>query len=334
MEPIRLLKPPEYTAEEREALIDFVLALRKSQIRDLLKQMDLPVSGTKPDQRSRLQDALKGRQVTYERLVEFLDSVAPWGKQHVILYRGPRGDLKAWKDPNHVLALLKRHRLGKLFNAQLPLVLPDKLTLSSVTHADGKLRVAAVQMREYAERTPEHDEEKETDDGERVSLRAYVHHLTRTLAVFEWDLNANVAMLQITQLQRDGDYEVVAGEFFGLINSWLDIKQFGTVDLRPVIRKLHEIEGNGQAEARSHGIHYRSLRGRRVSAHSPSPRDSVLGEAFIDNAMDNVRKNGVGHLGNIYWLPGMKPGPCRLSGPFPPCFSDSFPPCLPGGVTG
>jgi hypothetical protein len=309
MEPIRLLKPPEYTAEEREALIDFVLALRKSQIRDLLKQIDLPVTGTKPDLRSRLQDALKGRHVTYERLVGFLDSVAPWGKQHVILYRGPRGDLKAWKDPNHVLALLKKHRLGKLFNAQLPLVLPDKLTLSSVTHSDGKLRVAAVQMREYAERTPEHDEEKETDDGERVSLRAYVHHLTRTLAVFEWDLNANVAMLQITQLQRDGDYEVVAGEFFGLISSWLDIKQFGEVDLRPVIRKLHEIEGNGQAEARSHGIHYRSLRGRRVSAHSPTPRDSVLGEAFIDNAMDNVRKNGVGHLGNFYWLPGMKPGP-------------------------
>jgi hypothetical protein len=309
MEPIRLLKPPEYTSEEREALIDFVLALRKSQIRDFLKLVNLPVSGTKPELRERLQEALKGGGLSYERLVDFLDSVVPWGKQHVFLYNGPRGDLKTWKDPNHVLALLKRHRLGKLFNARLPLVLPDKLALSSVTHSDGKLRVTAVQMREYAERTPEHDEEKETQDGEKLTLKAYVHHLTRTLAVFEWDLNANVAMLQITQLQRDGDYEVVAGEFFELISSWLDIKQFGILDLRPVIRRLHEIEGNGQAEARSHGIHYRSLRGRRISAHSPTPRDSVLGEAFIDNAMDNVRKNGVGHLGNFYWLPGMKPGP-------------------------
>jgi hypothetical protein len=25
--------------------------------------------------------------------------------------------------------------------------------------------------------------------------------------------------------------------------------------------------------------------------------------------MDGVRKNGVGHLGNFYWLSGVKPGP-------------------------
>ena len=35
----------------------------------------------------------------------------------------------------------------------------------------------------------------------------------------------------------------------------------------------------------------------------------MLGETFIDDAMDSVRKNGVGHLGNFYWLAGVKPGP-------------------------
>ena len=176
-------------------------------------------------------------------------------------------------------------------------------------HADGRLRVTAVEKREYSERTPEHDEEKETKSGERITLKAYMHHLTRTLATFEWDLNANVAMLQITQLQMEGNYEEVAKQFYQLVRPWLDFKQFGPVDLRPVIRKLHEIEGMGQAEARSHGIHYRSPRGRRISAHSPTPRDSVLGETFINDAMDSVRKNGVGHLGNFYWLAGVKPGP-------------------------
>ena len=78
---------------------------------------------------------------------------------------------------------------------------------TSVTHANGRLRITAVEKREYAERTPEHDQEKETRSGERITLRAYMYHLTRTLVAFEWDLNANVAMLQITQLQEDGDYE-------------------------------------------------------------------------------------------------------------------------------
>jgi hypothetical protein len=309
MEPIKLLQPPEYTMDEREALVDFVLALRKSNIQDFLKQAEMPRSGTKPDLRSRVEEALEEGRLSYERLVDFLDSVAPWGKQHVFLYQGPRGDLRAWKDPEHLLLLLKQHRLGKFFNARLPLILPDTLMLSSVTHYDGRLCVSAVQKREYTERAPEHDDEKETEDGEKIILRAYVHHLTRTLAVFEWDLNANVAMLQITQLQREGDYEEVAKEFFQLVSPWLDINQFGVVDLRPVIRKLHELEGNGHAEARSHGIHYRSLRGRQVSAQSPSPRDSVLGEPFIDNAMASVRNNGVGHLGNFYWLAGINSGP-------------------------
>jgi hypothetical protein len=305
----RLLSPPEYSAEEQQALIDFVLALRKTHVQDFLKKAELPRSGTKEDLRERLQEALDGGDLTYERLVAFLDSLAPWGKQHVFLYRGPLGDVQAWKDPDHVQGLLKGHRLGRLFNATLPLILPEKLTLSSVTHANGMLRVTAVQKREYTERAEEHDEEKESENGEKITLKAYVHHLTRTLTAFEWDLNANVAVLQMTQLQEDGDYERLAEQFTRLISPWLDIKQFTHLDLRPVIHRLHEIEKNGQAEARSHGIDYRSLQGRRVSARSPSPRASVLGEQFIDDAMESVRKNGVGHLGNFYWLSGVKPGP-------------------------
>jgi hypothetical protein len=308
MASIKLLGPPDYSAKEQQALIDFVLALRKSHVQDFLKQVELPKSGTKQDLRERVQEALDGGDLTYERLVDFLDSVAPWGKQHVFLYQGPRGDVQEWKDPDHTQRLLKQHRLGKLFNARLPLILPEKLTLSSVTHAEGRLRVTAIEKRDYTERTPEYDEEKEAESGERITLKAYTHHVTRTLAAFEWDLNANVALLQITQLQEEGDYEKLAEQFCQFVKPWLDIKQFGPVDLRPVIRRLHEIEKNGQAEARSHGIDYRSLQGRRISARSPSPQASVLGEQFLDDAMDSVRKNSVGHLGNFYWLTGKKPG--------------------------
>jgi len=308
MTSIKLLDRPDYTAEERQALIDFVLSLRKSHIQDFLKRVELPKSGTKPDLRERLQDALDEGHLTYEQLVDFLDSVAPWGKQHVFLFTGPRGDLKSWKDPDQVLQRLKQHRLGNLFNARLPLILPDKLTLSSITHVDGRLRVTGVQRRDYAERTPERDEQKEIETGERIILKAYMHHLSRAVIAFDWDLAANTALLQITQLHSDTLYEEVAVEFSSLVSSWLDIQLFGAVDIRRAIRRLHELEGNGKAETRSHGIHYRTMLGRRLSAHSPSPRDSVLGEPDIDQAIDKVGKNGVGHLGNFYWLAGNKPG--------------------------
>lgn len=314
MTSIKLLQAPEYTEEECQAVIDFVLALKKTYIRDFLRQVELPRSGTKPDLRERLQEALDQGDLTYEQLVDFLDSVAPWGKQHVLLYTGPRGDLRSWREPRRVSERLKEHRLGKLLNARIPLILPDKLTLSSITHADGVLRITAIQKREYTERAPEYDGSRQTENGEKVTLRAYVHHMSRTIVAFEWNLDTNTAMLQITQLDRDALYEEVAREFCELIAKWLDIaRMFGLVDVRRAIRRLHEIERGGQPEARSHGIHYRTLRGRRLSAHSPSPRDSVLGEPMIDDAMDTVGKNGVGHLGNFYWLNGRKPGP--LSNP-------------------
>ncbi len=310
MGPLELLTPPQYAEGERRALIDFVLALRKAHIRDFFYQIELPTSGTKPDLRERLQGALDEGHITYGQVVNFLDSVAPWGKQHVFLYRGPQSDVQSWKDPKHVRQTLKSHRLGRFFNARLPLILPDRLTLSSITHSDGRLRVTAIQKRDYTERAPEHDAEKETEDGAAVILKAYMHHLSRTLVAFEWDMNANTAMLQITQLHNDTLYEEVAKEFSGLVSGWLDIESsFGRLDIRQAIKKLHGLEKAGKAEARSHGIHYRTLRGRRLSAQSPSPRDSVLGESVIDTAMDSISRNGIGHLGNFYWLPEVQPGP-------------------------
>ena len=310
MESTTLLQPPEYTEEEQGALLDFVLALKKPQIQDFLKGVELPKSGTKPALRERLQGALDAGDATYEQVVDFLDSVAPWGKQHVFLYTGPRGDMGLWKDPDHVLKHLKASRVERFFNARLPLILPEELTLSSIAHTRKILRATAVQKREYTERRPEHDDEKEGENDEIITLKAYAHYSSRTLVAFEWDLDANTAMLQITQLHRDALYEEVAKEFLGLVSGWLDIENmFGLLDIRKVIRSLHELERNGHPEARSHRMEYRTLRGRRLSANSPSPQDSVLGEAEIDNPMDSMRKKGVPHLGNFYWLAGTNTGP-------------------------
>jgi hypothetical protein len=58
MASIKLLDPPNYSGDERHALIDFVLALKKSHIQDFLKQVELARSGTKQDLRERFQEAI------------------------------------------------------------------------------------------------------------------------------------------------------------------------------------------------------------------------------------------------------------------------------------
>jgi hypothetical protein len=306
---IKMLQPPEFTDDEQAQLVTDLLALKKAQIGDFLVRVGLPKSGTKEQIRSRVEDALGDSTISLARLVQFLDEVIPWGKQHVLLYKGPRTSIANWKKTDCVAELLKRHRLGKYLNASLPLALPEKMTVSSIYHDAGRLRITAIKKREWWERDPDYDETKVTAEGDDVQLRAFVHRVTRGLVAFEWDLNGNIAMLQISQLPTGFRYENVAQEFFDLIAAWLDINRFSTVDLRPAIKKLHELEETGNGETRSHGINYRTLQGRRFEGKSASPADPLLGETVIDAALGAVRNAGVGHLGNFYWLPSAATNP-------------------------
>lgn len=87
-----------------------------------------------------------------------------------------------------------------------------------------------------------------SDDGDDVELRAFVHRVTRSLVAFEWDLVANVAFLQISQLPTGFDYADVADEFFEPLQPWLDRSKFTLVDLRQPIKALHELEESGPAK--------------------------------------------------------------------------------------
>lgn len=300
---VRILKAPGLTDEERAQLIADLLVLKKPQIQEFLEQRGVPKSGTKAEIRERIEEAIARGELAPSSIVQFLDEVTPWGKQHVYLYDGPANSIAEWRDRDWVQSHLKRHRLGKYLNASLPLALPEKMKLSSILHTVGRVRITAVKKRVWPERQPALDESKWGDGGESVELRAFVHRVTRSVVTFEWDLRANTAFLQISQLPGSVRYEDVAAEFFAMIKDWLDGSRFSIVDLRPRIQRLHEIEERGGGETRSHSINYRTLEGRRLEGTSASPGDPLLGEPLIDAALAAVRRSGVGHLGNFYWLP-------------------------------
>lgn len=310
---IKTLDAPEFTDEELAQLVTDLMVLKKPQIQVFLERVELHKSGTKAEIRDRIEAAMRNADLTPDRIVQFLDEVTPWGKQHVFLYKGPRASNSNWKKTEWVESLLKRHRLGKYLNASLPLALPEKMKVSSILHKGGTLRITAIKKREWSERNPAYDESTVTGDGDAIELRAFVHRVMRCLVAFEWNLTTNTAFLQISQLPTGVRYEEVAEEFFNLVGSWLDISQFSIIDLRASIQALHEREENGTAETRSHGINYRTLQGRRLEGRSASPADSLLGEPVIDVALAAVRNSGVAQLGNFYWLsngtttPGVNP---------------------------
>ena len=152
----------------------------------------------------------------------------------------------------------------------------------------------------------EYDKEDKTTDGEKIELRAYIPMVARGVTIFTWDLVANTAMLQVSQLESGSEYEEKEKKFAGLINSFLDITRFEKIDIKPAIKKLNVLEEKGKPEARSHGIGYRSPGGMKCAFQSPTYRDSILGESGLSRALCEIREKTIGHIGNFYWLDAAK----------------------------
>lgn len=292
------------STNEQEIVLDYVMSFRSVQIREFLEQHQLPKSGTKADLRERITRALTDEALEYCALIAWLDTIEPWGKQHVCLFDGPEGEAhRRWRDAKWVVSHLRSGGLTKYLNAHVPLALPAELSLSSIHHTDDTVRITAVERREYWERNEDLDEMRTLPPSIEVEYRAFVHHIKRGLVILEWNLVANTAMLQISQLPSGTRYEHVVERFQKLLSPWFDFNLFNLIDVSRSIIRLHEREEAGTPEARSHSLDYASLGGRRLSGRSPSPSDSLLGEAVIDDAMKRVRTRGVGHMGNFYWLP-------------------------------
>lgn len=306
--PVKLLAGQTFTEEERERLIGYVLDLKKSHIQQFLFEQGLPTSGTKAQLRERLEAQLQTGSLTSEELVSLVDSIEPWGKQHVVLYDGPDIDLAPWKDERAFLDRLKQHRLSRYYNARLPLILPQSLALSSVEHSSRRLRITAIERRDYWERLEDLDRHERDNSGDEIELRAFAHRVSRGIVAWEWDLVSNTAFLQITELPSHSKFEKVIEKFHGMVGRWLEIGKFPQVDLSRSIGRFHELELLHTAETRSHGIDYATLTGRRLSGRSASSLDPLIGEVVVDSALDNVRKAGVGHSGNFYFVPTSRAG--------------------------
>jgi hypothetical protein len=296
--------PPTYTAEEVELLLAYVAELRKDILQGFLERSDLVKSGNKAEVITRLQSAVEEGSLSYDALIELLDDVEPWNKQHVFLYNGTTAPIASWRDVSWVEAHLKQHRVHKYLNERVPLLLPEKLRLSTIEHDANHLRVVAVERREGFERDEELDKEGEDPEGDEVDYRAYVRRVTRGLIAFEWDLQANEAFLQITQLPTHGKYEEAVTRFGALVAAWFPFTSFPQLAIRRAIAEFHRLEEQGQGAVRHHRVELAAPDGRRLTGSSASAQQPLLGNADIDAALQNVRdNNGVGHLGNFYLLP-------------------------------
>ena len=299
---IKNFAPQKYSKEEQNKIFDYFEELKADYIRSFLASKGLRKSGAKNDLIVNITEYVEKGQIAYTDLVNFLDEVTPYGKQHVFLYSGSDREVSNWKKEHYCIKILEENKKIQFLNKKLHLILPENLSLSSIEYDPGKeLKILAVQRRDYIDRCAEFDTPV---DKNGIELHAYKHQVIRGLIIFQWNLLTNLARLQITQLPSRGSYEDAEKNFIELTQPWLPYNTFNKMDIRPSITRLRGMEvPEGTPEARSSDFSLDTVEGRRLSLKSPSNQDSTAGEEILDEIIQQAGSIGVAHLGNFYWLP-------------------------------
>jgi hypothetical protein len=294
--------------EENQILLEFA-ALTKGQRSEFMEAHGLPKSlSKKSDLMARIREELTKGSISIDQIVAHLDQVVPWGKQHVYLFDGPDVSLKQWKKREWLEQHLKEEAptFHALLRKPASIGLPPQWAPASITLSEkpSTLRVSLVRRREWWDAAPELNEQGVTEEGEAVEYRAFIKRFVRNFVAFEWNLDTNQAMLQISQLPREDLYESVRQEFESQVEPWLPARSFRVVPLRNAIRKLLEEEQKGKGKTRTQEYDLQSNLGRSVVARSIDPKVSVFGERTLDDFLVAFSKNGVQRGGNFFWLPG------------------------------
>jgi hypothetical protein len=286
---------------DADVLIDHLLALSNTELRGLRRRSQLASSKTKAELRDILASAIANGTLTTKAIVDFLDEVTPWGKQHVLLYKGKAGTQKEWTTRKQVEATLGKHGLTDLMDKQVPLVLPKTLTLGSIHSTSAVLRVTAIRRREGWVRDHNLLKHGTTADGREVEYRGFVRQVLRGLVAFEWNLVANEAMLQISQLPTGGSYEGVAAEFAAIVEPWLPFADFSVVDIRRANPKLHKLEREGKGKTTSQHAGFDRVGSRSVSVRSTSSKVSLFGDKELDDLISTLEPGSVPRIGGYLW---------------------------------
>lgn len=296
----------DISAEETEALLSHVLSLRRDFIDDLLRGK-VPFAGRKKGElRGQLKLALEEGALSVEDVLRFLAEREPAGKQHVFLYRVKASINDEWRGTEAVRQAIEEAGYEELLNAELPVAMPEELTLSSIKVDEDEVEIIAVEARRYTEHVEDLDEYGETSDGTEIEWRAFAHRVARSTVRLRWDLTTRGAELHITQATEKGTvrnyYDEVVQRFSQQIEPFLDFSNFQPINMHKVLHALGSLEQGANPLTRSRETSFESPGGSHVRARSPSRTASVYEEQVVRQALGPVDTPTSGQGGNLYWL--------------------------------
>jgi hypothetical protein len=292
--------------EEVKTLVDMVLAHPNRYIKEILKNNDIPTSGTKEELREKFNDGLSTGKLTIPTLVNFLDEIEGWGNQHVYLYKSSDEHLAPIKDESEFVKVLKRVGLYGLLNKYNPIILPDVPKVTAIKLGNSRLRVQWVEKRTWENRLSEQDQkmEPQLNDGDgswsqtEIIYKAYQINTKRGITTFDLDLVTGYGALMIQRLPSGSEYEEKKEFFEKEIEPIVKISSFERVRFGRAINKIMD---SGEVISRQGG--FQTAGGAKASFTSRTKKRDTKADPDLKKSQEALGPNAVAILGNFYWLP-------------------------------
>jgi hypothetical protein len=151
---------------EAESLIDILVGLRVDRVRAFMERVGLPRAGTKADLHERATAGFgDGTFSIVDDLIDYLDEVEPWGRQHVILLEAKQSAAAGLCRSDGIRRRAHDAGLEHLLDHRRRQVLPADLVLSAIRSEGDMIEVVAVERREYDVREPKYDTFGQTAAG-------------------------------------------------------------------------------------------------------------------------------------------------------------------------
>ena len=280
---------------DRDRLFQYVFSHRKAAVQDFLRERNLPIHGTKGEIQERVESQIN-KEISAEDLITFLDQVEGWGNQHIYMYDAPDGEKNVWKSEAKAKARLKKMGHDELFNKRIPLVLPDKPTLSSVEWNAGRVRFIWIEKRKWTQRREDLDQDGSVVGVQaKISFKAYEDKVSRGITAFDWNLSTGSAALLIQRLPSGECYDEMRINYESVLEDAIHIGDFARLKITTAIKKLEKSN-----EVRNRQVAHETQRGGRVQFTSKARSEDAYQDPDLKSSRDALGQTS-SVLGNFYW---------------------------------
>ncbi len=260
------------------ALLDRVMEFERPRIQALLKDAQLPASGSKEDLRYFLEQALKTGAVSMSTVERQVLEWEPWTHRHYYFIKIPKDVMTQLSERDTLLSTLAEADLKGRLEATAKFYIPGALKIDCVSLEQGKLTVTMIAPLFTYERRPAEDKFPENSD---MIFEAKRRKRSRKVYVLELNVRTGRGFLSIPSVQRGRTYGAEFATVEKLIKNTLKIPSLVII---PIDAAVENLMNDDQAISNSLQVKFSS--GHKVSIKSPKKASAL----FDDQKMKKIEK--------------------------------------------